>query len=90
MNVFIWFLIFLMAIVLVLSAVLAMTFFRLSRELRQLGADTETMLNRAGRAVRAVQIAGPLIALVRQVAQNGTVYYKKMRAKGKRHGKAAK
>ncbi len=51
----------------VLGIILAVMFMRLTKELHQLGDDTEAMFVRIGRVVRTVQVAAPVIALVKKM-----------------------
>ena len=48
---------------------------RLSRELQELGSDTEAMLTKTGRGIQVVRVAIPLVALIGRGVQFAHMKY---------------
>lgn len=70
MDTLTWLLVSLIVLLVGLGAVLVATWLRLSRELRQLGDRTESATLRVQNAVRTIQLAVPIVALLRQAGMS--------------------
>jgi hypothetical protein len=75
MTFFVWFLLAILILFLILGIALVVAFMRLSRELQELGSDTEAMLTKTGRGIQVVRVAIPLVALIGRGVQFAHMKY---------------